>query len=297
MIVRFIAHAGLSIREGDTHILIDPWFTDSNTELPLLEGLTGHKTIDFQVPHGRARVSEYAPANAIFISHFHTHHAHKKDILDVMRLNNSRNFFFGHPVLEAGYQDRLNTLIASTHPTATNQGFVDNGTHTIGPFTIRAYTHTAPGHIAWHIESETGSILHLADPYANEDWRLNTLDPIWKKFEGLGVDVLFLNASGNSFRGKKGDIPYIREQTCFTAAQAAVFTQMVAPRTVSLIGCYNKSVWNGTYEYIRPAAVIEDEFYWASQWVAPQVKCVFAKPRHTYIIGETPTEACDTFLP
>lgn len=51
MRVTFIAHAGMSIKDEGGEVLIDPWFTDSSIQDPLIRSIWGgHSSIDFQIP-------------------------------------------------------------------------------------------------------------------------------------------------------------------------------------------------------------------------------------------------------
>ncbi|MBX9906737.1 MBL fold metallo-hydrolase [Patescibacteria group bacterium] len=284
MKIQFIAHAGISIREGDTHILIDPWFTSSTVKYPVLESLVGHSTIDFQLPQGYANVEEYMPVDAVFVSHFHTHHAPKKDILDIFSKTTASSPLFGYPTLKKDNQDILDSLFREKGLDVRAQGFVDGESCTIGSLTIRAYTHTVSGHLAWHVFSKQGSLLHIADPAGNRNRQMLTLDAVWEKFNNLNVDVLFVNASGNSLQIKDAEgNRSISELSCLSPGQAALLAHRIQTKVVSLIGCYNKSVWNGLMEYVRPSAVVEEEFDWAMRFMNPEVKFVAARPGHTYV--------------
>lgn len=296
MKVTFIAHAGISIEEGGVRILIDPWFTSSNLETPVLEGLLSHRTIDFQTPHGGVDVSRFAPADAVFLSHLHTHHAPKKDLLNLLAARQPHSMFFGHPKLKPENAERITELFRRTNAHVALHGFTDNGTLQVGPFTIRARTHTVPGHLGWHVSSATGSILHIADPVGHRDHNRMDLDPLWDTFAEYRPDILFFNASGNTMRSNDNGVPTIREARCLMPGQAAMLAQKLNPAVVSLIGCYNKSVWNGTTEYVRPGYIIEDEFYWGVRWTAPKVRCVFARPGHTYAIRERENVGVDTYI-
>ncbi len=296
MKVTFIAHAGICIEEADTSILIDPWFTSSNFRTPILEGFLNQQAIDFQIPSGGAHVSQYARACGVFLSHFHTHHAPKKDLLDLVSLRKPEGVFIGYPSLKPEEDAALAHTFHQANPDVTLRGFHDKETFTLGSLTIEARTHTVPGHYAWHVKGATGSILHIADPYGNRNPDNVVLDELWDSFSHYKPDILFLNAGGNSLKGHSGDTPIIREQRCLTPGQAAMLTQKLEPKVVSLIGCYNRSLWNGTTEYARPSYIIEDEFYWGVRWVAPSVRCVFARPGHQYSIGEADLAAADTYI-
>ena len=97
MKVTFIAHAGISITEKESEVLIDSWFTDSTVARPLIQPLWGFPTIDFQIPKTEDRPSNHNP-DAVLISHFHSHHSPHGDIMAlVAQSEDTKRTLFGHP--------------------------------------------------------------------------------------------------------------------------------------------------------------------------------------------------------
>jgi L-ascorbate metabolism protein UlaG (beta-lactamase superfamily) len=292
MKITFIAHAGISIEEAGHEILIDPWFTDSSLQSPILKSLFGHATIDFQIPKTDDTPQNHTPG-AILVSHFHTHHAPHDDIVTLVSQTDA--VLFGHPDLGEN-NDHIQTLFVAW-PQARVRAFSDGDRETNGPFSIRGMTHTVPKHTAWFVSTGEASMLHIADPVLNRDNAVRLRDTVWDRFSKLAPDVLFISAGGNSFRREKDGKRSIVESATLSPVEAAKVTARIHPRAVSLIGCYNHSVWRNRQEYIPPSHQIEDEFYWALSWLAPSVKFVPLKPGHTFGIGDVPQcGLVDTYL-
>lgn len=294
MYIKFIAHAGLYVEEGGFSLLIDPWFTDSTREKPLMHSLSGHTTIDFQTPQARDAADAFSP-NAILLSHFHAHHGPRTDL--VAFAERQKPLIIAHP--DVGDTNRAAQEHFSAYPKTEFMPLADHGTFRAGPFTITALSHTVPLHTAWHIATRSGSMLHVADARVNKEISLTTVDPIWNTFREFKADIIFISAAGNSLRKTtKEGVKEIRESANMSPIQGARITQLLKPRVATLIGCYNHSIWQGRSEYLLPAAVAEEQFYWAASWLTPETKCIFAKPGHTYGIGDTAlAESVDTFIP
>ncbi len=285
MQVTFIAHAGIAITEGDQEILIDPWFTDSTIDHPLIEPIAGYPTIDFQIPKTLDVPSAHTP-DAVLISHFHSHHAPHDDIMSlVARSAGTKRTLFGHPDIGERNVAVSNTFAIWPHVEVTPMRGDD--TRVVGACSVRARTHTVPNHLAWHIESAAGSVLHIADPVLNTDNAKRVVDEAWEAFRDLAPSVLFINAGGNSLRREKDGVRTVLESGALSPVEAAKVVALIRPRLVSLIGCYNHSVWRNRQEYIPPAGQVEEEFAWALSWLAPEVRFVAAKPGYTYGIGES----------
>jgi len=198
MYIRFIAHAGFALEEDGHQVLIDPWFTDSTVKTPIMQAVVGHNTIDFQVPKTTESIGAYHP-DTILLSHFHAHHAVHDDLVTLA--TQSKRIALCFP--DVG-QD--NTRVEQTFalwPHVETIPFQHNDVKTDGPFSVRGLLHTVPKHIAWYVESKTGSILHIADPHINRDSMSRQIGEEWKQFEGLQPDLLCINAGGNGLRREK----------------------------------------------------------------------------------------------
>lgn len=293
MKVTFIAHAGISISEGDTEILVDPWFTDSTVDRPLIQPLSGFPTIDFQIPKTDDLPSNHNP-DAILISHFHSHHAPHDDIMAlVAQSEETKRTFFGHPDIGERNESVQQTFAVWPHVDVSLMR--DGDARQVRAFSVRARTQTVPNHLAWEISTSLGSVLHIADPTLNKKNSQRVMDEIWESFRNLQPSALFINAGGNSLRREKDGVRQVIESCSVSPVEAAHIVALIRPQTVSLIGCYNHSVWKNRQEYIPPAGQIEEEFYWALSWLAPDVRFVPMKPGHTFGIGEA-SEAVDTYI-
>ncbi|MBI3420886.1 MAG: MBL fold metallo-hydrolase [Candidatus Sungbacteria bacterium] len=281
MFIKFISHAGIFLEEGAFSLLIDPWFTDSTLVSPLMHSLSGHTTIDFQIPQAKDAINSFSP-NAILLSHFHAHHGPRADLVAFAARQNP--LLIAHP--DAGGVNQTAKAHFSVYPKVALMPLADQGTLRVGPFFITALSHTVPLHVAWHVVTKTGSILHIADARANAKISQNSLDPLWNAFVELKPNIVFISASGNSSRVQKEGVREIREAATMSAIGGARILQLLKPQAASLIGCYNHSIWKNRSEYILPTSAAEEQFYWAASWLAPETKCIFAKPGHTYGIGD-----------
>ena len=291
MLVEFIAHAGVCIKSKSATILIDPWFTDSTVAQPLIREIVGYPTIDFQIPKTKKRPSDYQP-DAILLSHFHAHHAPLNDVLELV---GTKKINILHPHTETVNEKAREVF--KIFPQVTTNPMQSGDGHTLEDMRITALSHTVNGHTAWHITSPNGSILHIADPGFNENHSIRKISESWSKFKDLRPDVLFINTGGNSLRRETQNGRSIIDSSSLSPAEAAQVVAFIRPKAVSIIGCYNHSIWRDREEYIRPASVIEDEFYWAVSWLAPETKCVFLKPGHTFGLREESLSVkVDTFI-
>lgn len=293
MFVKFVAHAGIFIQEGNTSVLIDPWFTDSTREKPIVEGLSGLSTIDFQIPKTEDVPENYHP-DAILISHLHPHHAPIRDVCAVTEQGHEITLFFPKCKESEIVKERM-----GIYKNLSCVELDDEGSFSKGTLKMTAFAHTAPEHLAWFIEGKTGKILHIADARVNMNYNTSESDKIWKKFENLGVDILFLSAGRNSRQVKSEKIEdrEIYEATGLSPIQGAKLVKLIKPRAVSLIGMYNHSIWRNRLEFIPSSAQTEEEFAWANSWLNPESKFVRVFPGHTFGLQEEALASkVDTYL-
>lgn len=293
MHITFIAHAGISVEENGHTILIDPWFTDSTLERPILEGLSGIKTIDFQIPKTKEQATDYSP-DILLLSHFHAHHSPLHDIVSLIK-NSTKNIDLAYPDCSLS---RTVKLRLSQFENIRHHSLTDNMTFTSGPFTITAYTHTVPGHLAWSVKSETGHILHIADAKANIDTYNISLHESWEKFTELKPDIVFMSAGRNSIRQRSLEKHSIAENVCFSPVQGAALIQKLQPQIACSIGTQNHSIWKNNTEFIPENSATEDELRWAIEWVAPQTKYIPIRPGHIFSLNEPYNKdaLADTYL-
>lgn len=282
MIVRFIAHAGFALQEDNHLLLIDPWFRDSTLENPLIEGINRKKTIEFQIPPTRERIEDYSP-DIILLSHFHVHHAPFQDVRTLAE-NSEKGLILAHP------DDYANKIVVnrfgdltkvSIRPTKHQESFV------CGPFSITALTHSVAGHLAWSVRTRSGHILHIADGAASTNFENNALDASWDDFDSLHPDIVFMSAGRNSLRMEDSEGRKIIESGCLSPIQAARLIQKIRPRVVSSIGNHNHSFKKNRIEFIPELPANEEEFRWALDWLAPDVKFVPIRAGYSFSIGES----------
>lgn len=282
MLIRFIAHAGFSLEEDGHQLLIDPWFTDSTVAVPVIQSVVGFNTIDFQVPKTTESISKYHPS-AILLSHFHAHHAAHDDLVTLVSQSDGVSLCF--PDVGAVDNEKVKQTFA-VWPYAETIPFQNNDVKTREPFAIRGLSHTVPRHMAWYVKSQTGSLLHIADARINGDHMSHHIGKEWEQFEGLRPDLLCINAGGNSVRREENSKRVIKENLAVSAVEAARLVEIIQPKAVCLIGCYNWSIWKNRAEYFRPAPLIEEELYWALSWLTPDVKFLTLKPGNTIGAGD-----------
>ncbi len=288
MLVNFIAHAGVSIKEKgglvfgkETSLLIDPWFTDSTVEKPIMEVIYGYPTIDFQIPKTIDRTENYTP-NIILLSHLHAHHSPAIDLFSLA--GKSKKLIIAHPDLGEKNAEIKNRF--AQFPQVELRPSLNGNKFTVGNFHITAIEHTVKNHLAWYVVSSSGSVLHITDAKLNRDSKKREIDEVWKSFENLNPNLLLISAGGNSNRREKEGKRYILEASCLTPVEGANITKLINPKVVSLIGIYNHSIWKNRTEFIPPTSFSEDAFHWATSWLSPEIKCVFMKPGHTFGIGD-----------
>jgi L-ascorbate metabolism protein UlaG (beta-lactamase superfamily) len=297
MLVRFIAHAGISIEEDNYCVLIDPWFLDSTPEYPVIESIGGgFKTIDFQIPKTQENIERYKP-DVILVSHFHPHHSPHRDI--TMLCQNSLAHGKQVILVHAETGEREEKVLRERVIQGVDRRSVKAGdTFTVGPFTIEAKQHTAPVHQAWHVRSKTGSVVHIGDGMLNRDPFSRKLDDAWTALKNLSPSILFLSTGGHNVRvrEKNGD-PDILAAGIFSPVEAAKVAQVIAPRAVAPFGFYNHSIWKNRLEYINSAPQTEEEFQWAISWLAPRMKNIRLIPGQEFGIGDVALkDTCDFYL-
>jgi hypothetical protein len=150
----------------------------------------------------------------------------------------------------------------------------------VGQFRVTGYVQPAPDHLAYLVDTAGGRVLHLADPIVNRDLDSRKLDPLWERFADLRPDLLFLSAGGNCTRGmaNRGGKPWIQEHSIVSPVEAARVAALIKPKVAAVIGIYNNSIWKGRAEFVLPAGIVEEAFYWALEHLAPEIGVVTLKP-------------------
>lgn len=257
-------------------ILVDPWFQDSTVAQPIIEGLSGAKTIDFQIPKTNQSIDNYRP-DAVLISHFHPHHSPAHDILQLA--NHQKKVIIAYP--HSRYIESVQNQF-SHHPNALHQLSKDGDVFRVGPFFVKAWEHTTEEHVAWSIESSTGHVVHIADARINSNITLSSVDPLWKKFTGQDFDIAFLTAGKSNILTGGGTTADITEGCILTPVQAAKLTRLLQPKVVALIGIYNHSLWADWKEYRMSAGDCEQEYRWALNHLSPYTRFTSLYPGYQF---------------
>ncbi len=256
-------------------MFIDPWFTDSTLENPLIEGLTGQKTIDYLIPPADPG-TESIKANAVLLSHYHAHHAPLIDIQNIAR-NGGSDFTIAGPLRKTDGDSFAREKISAVRPDVKWREFAATEEWTIGDLKIRAMTHTRAYHLAWYIQHPGGNILHIADANTNRRPYDSRLDPLWLSFADLDISHLFVSTGRHFTAGEHQGRPYIVEGTMDPTA-VAYLAHILQPRCLSLIGMYNFSVWKNRVEYILPVGQSEEQTVWSLQKLSPHIRFVHLLP-------------------
>jgi L-ascorbate metabolism protein UlaG (beta-lactamase superfamily) len=282
MKVQFIAHAGLYVEEADSRLLIDPWFFGSTLEDPILKSvLPGHRTIDFQVPPVRSKIEDFDP-QAILLSHFHTHHSPDREIREFASRGKALQIC-GSELAPARIEQLLENL-GQARSNVEYRSFPASNVMTLGSLRIEGYRHTSPGHIAWRVVGETGSVIHVADPVINRNAYDRRTDAAWLQFQDLRPDLLFIASGGHSKKILREGIPQIGESRTATPMEAARLAAMIKPKVSSVIGLQNHSIWKNRDEYVWPTWLVEDQFEWALDHLLPEASVVRLRPGLTFEI-------------
>ena len=279
MTIRFIAHAGFEVFSKGLSLMIDPWFTSSSFEMPIIEGiLPGAKTIDFQIPESHDKVSEFKP-DAIFLSHYHTHHS---PMVDVIQLATKKpNCLIAGPSPKNELIGAISDRIKSLAPQAKLEFFSHRKKISLEHFVIEAFEHPAKGHLGWIIEGEGQKIIHLADAIVNSDFNDRRLDSSWDFLKDLRPDLLLLSAGGNVTKGLYNGKAYLQEHSILSPFEAARLTEFIMPKSVGVMGVFHHSIWKSRAEFALPSSIAEEQFTWAANILCPSVHVIPLRPGYS----------------
>lgn len=292
MIVEFIGHAGFRLTcSNGLEILIDPWFTNSDLENPVIQSLNEcHKTIDYGIPSQLKNKEDFNP-QIILCSHFHTHHASKTDYLYfVNKCNFKIKLVFPSDAFSESAQKNLDFF--ERHEIHQDQHLKFDSV------SIHAFTHTVKGHIGFYIFDSLSqtSFMHIADAPANRNPFDRRLDPVWLKLKELSVDFLvlsggaissshFINSTDYSVKRRIPNTEnpenwqkILRENEFMSPAECANLTNTIFPRIACLMGMYNFSIWKQRIEFGFSASENENYFSWCLSEISPEIKSFPLRP-------------------
>lgn len=282
MNIEFLGHAGFCITTKNIQILVDPWLIPSTAKDPILNCFVpDHKTIDYLIPEATRRVEDLRP-DFIMVSHYHTHHSPKNEIEYWLKNSEKKITVIGPDIHSTQKVSFLNSF-SKNYP-QHDFHVIDKDTEmNFNGVILSMKTHTVPFHLSFLIQSENKKFLHIADSVISRVWFDRRLDPIWFKYKNLNPDYLALTVGHTSSRRKsdaKGS--FIRENSFLSPVEGALLTKLIAPKSVSVIGIYNCSIWKDRTEFGYPYAEVENYFRWAVHHLTPEIKINIARPGNQY---------------
>ena len=286
MQVTFIAHAGFCLESFNTSIMLDPWFYSSDLENPILYGLLPpNKTIDFQTPPVQKQIQQFRP-NVILVSHFHTHHSPLREIRELIQQCPSKKLTLGTPTLSEENREQILKNLGDCRDRVELKSFIDGQvSFTVGNFKISGFASTWDNHAIWLVESQTASFMHAADARINSNPMDRRIDPIWMRFQNLSPDLFVLSAAGHCMRKKTKEAkPFIYEHGTMSPTEAARVVELVRPKMSGIMGIQNHSFWTDRVEFSLPSDLIEDQFAWAINYLAPEVQSLLFRSGQIYDI-------------
>lgn len=269
-------HAGLWFKTNRASLVVDPWLYSSSFERPVLAGLgPGQRAIDYLIPRPVHTTAELSPQIVLF-SHLHTHHS---PLRELQELATKGALHIICPASPSTTEAALRAAIGEGTTDSITFHFCDKDTaFDLEGITIRAFTHTRPHHLGYHVSCDGLSFIHLADAPANHVLGDQMLADVWNKLADARPTALFISAANHSQRTIVNGRREILESTTFSPVQAAKLARLIRPRTVGLIGMQNFSIWDSLLEYTHSSQDIENEFRWALSYLQPSVRIEHVRP-------------------
>jgi len=293
-LVRFIGHAGISIRSDDFELLIDPWLWSSTSEIPFVRGFSPpNSTIAFMSPESRYRHEDFNP-QVILLSNYQSCHAPFREIADWI---SNQTVCVGLP--EPDLQQGRLILAALTPDVFKRVDFrlcLDGTQFRRGPFEITAHFHPYHQHLIWEVRTTDFSVLYVPQTPYNRAKDQSLMDICYEKFANMRPDFLFLECTGQATRAKRGDKSIIQESVTANPVQAARLSAHIHPRFVGIIGQSHCGLGNNQTDYFLPPYFVEEQFKWALNHICPQIKTLSMQSGQEFLItknAETEkTEIC-----
>lgn len=278
--VQFINQAGLFIEEQGFSVCIDPWLIPSSINNPQLRAVAPSSwTMDFHLRQTRNVLSAYSP-NCILTSVIHPHHSPLVEIYTLA--TQCQSLILATPQLQGGQEQEIHKIF-STFDQRVNLRICTPGMEfSIGPLTIRAVAHPQAHHMGWLVSSNRASVLHLSDARINSDTNLRALDEVWQPLKNLKPTFMFVSAGGRSTRLEIDQHRIIEECSIMSPTEAARLVAHINPRLAATFGTFNHSIRERTLDYTLPFALVEDQFEWALDYLAPHVKTIRLKPGQSF---------------
>lgn len=282
MEIEFIGHAGFSVRSGGLQVLIDPWFSPSTQEKPILKSMVpGHSTIDYLIPEPRASLEDFDP-DIILISHYHTHHSSQQDIEFWLTRSKKSVTLIGYKFNSKVANDFQNYFAEKfqQHRFLTcdqDEGF--NFEH----LEIRCLTNSARDHLSFFVKENGVSFLHIADAPISRIPFDRRLDTIWHKYSSLQPTFMVLSVGAISTRktDKSGN-PFILENSFLSPVEAANLVRAIKPKWAGVMGVFNFSIWKNRTEFGFSPYDCEAYFRWAVEHLEPTINVPNLRPGNIF---------------
>lgn len=282
--VRFIGHAGIAIQTKNAELLIDPWLDSSTLENPVLRGFfPPHQEIAFLHPKSKYKINDFAP-QTILLSNFKSCHAPHNEIIAWIE---ARKICLGLPEPDLS-QGRL-LLAALTTQQVAHIDFhfcLAGQTFQQGPFTIHAHFHPSPNHLIWEVSCPEFNVLYIPQTPYTRGQNHQVMDICFEKFTAYKPDFLFLECAGQTSKGFHLEKAVLDDRAALTPLQAARLAAHIQPRITAVIGQFSESHPPLNENFYLPAHVIEEQFKWALQHLAPQIKTLNLRSGQEFLINK-----------
>jgi hypothetical protein len=277
--VVFTGHSGFFVRNDTTCIAFDPWLFDSQREAPLIQGFDPTQfTIDYMIPSSRHNPKDIAP-DVICLSHFHTHHAPLKEIIEFLKI---KPLQIVCPTLD---EIKLHTLKIRLGEYMYNRitfHFISGKGEVIFPgikiLFFQQNKNTTMPHFIYYVTVGKTKVMHVVDAGADQNGDSKKLSSFWNVMHDLSPDFLFVGIADHSVRMIKNGVRVILENTSLSSVQAANLAVLTGAKCVVPIGIYNHSVWDDRYEMGQSVSDAENRLVWALGFLAPSIQVKKALP-------------------
>lgn len=288
MNVKFINQAGLYIEDGGQSISIDPWFIPSTINNPQICAIaTSNWGIDFQLRHSRDQLSSFSP-NCVLVSKIHPRHSPLVEIYTL--ICQGTNTLLAAPCLPLDQENEIRKTFAKFSPQFELRFCEAGHEFKVGRMTVRALPLSDVGTLGWLVSSDSGSVLHIGDSGINRNMNQRALDALWSPLQDLRPLLMFISAGGRAVRAETNQEHKIIENAIMSPTEAARLTAFVNPSLAATFATFNQSIRERDLDYTLPFALVEDQFEWALDYLAPNIKTIKVKPGQNFVLNPHGTD-------
>lgn len=275
--VRYIGHAGVQVACGNESLVIDPWLYSSTLLKPIVDGFEHtQKTIDFMIPGPKNSIEDIL-SKYILISHWHVHHSPYNEIKEMLQRLDKVTIICP-PLDEAGINMNKKRLGEYLFNKIEFIFILEDQEIKVGPYTIFAFQHTKRRHVGFMVSTPDVKIVHITDARANKDTTRNSLDDLWFKLQDSHPDFMFISASRHFRKDIQGLVRSIVPDETFTAIQATELATIIKPKSISLIGKGNFSIWDSYVESSLQLEIAYKELMWCIAFLYPAASVRMISP-------------------